>query len=68
MNKSIGHDNIPAFPLKIAALSLHLICNAFSTFRLAEAYFLKTVLLAEVIPILKKAARMIQTITGPFPS
>ena len=59
VNKSIGNDNTPAFPLEIAATIIAFYMQCFLTFRLAEAYFLKTVPLLKLSQYTKKAAKMI---------
>ena len=65
MNKAIGHDNIPAFPLKIAATTIAPYLQRFFDFLLSHKIFPENGTLAKVIPI-QKTTKIIQTVTGPF--
>ena len=66
LNKSIGHDNITAFPLKNAATITALYMQRFFDFSFSRGILPENGSLANVFPTHKKATKMIQAITGQF--
>ena len=58
VNKSIGHDNIPAFPLKIIATTIAPYVLCFFDFSFSRRIFPENGTLAKVIPIHKKGNKI----------